>query len=139
MSDPAFDLQVALVTALTALNTEAGERVYDDVPPESDRESDTGAAWPYISIGPGNLVPVDETCWDRSQFFHQIDVWSREIGFPQVKRIAGAIHEALHEKTMPVDGQTLDRMSIQSISYSRDSDGLTSRARILLLTETQPA
>lgn len=139
MSDPSLALQVALVTRLTALATEAGERIYDDVPPEADRAADTGAAYPYVTIGAGQLVPIDEDCFDRSSTFFQIDVWTRTIGFPQAKQIAGAIRTALHEQSLAVTGHVVDRMRVESIDYSRDPNGLTRRARLVLLVETQPA
>lgn len=139
MSDPSLALQVALVTRLTDLATDAGERIYDDVPPEADRVADTGAAYPYVTIGAGQLVPIDEDCFDRSSTFFQIDVWTRTIGFPQAKQIAGAIRTALHEQSLAVTGHVVDRMRVESIDYSRDPNGLTRRARLVLLVETQPA
>lgn len=139
MSDPSLVLQVALVTRLTDLATDAGERIYDDVPPEADRVADTGAAYPYVTIGAGQLVPIDEDCFDRSSTFFQIDVWTRTIGFPQAKQIAGTIRTALHEQSLAVTGHVVDRMRVESIDYSRDPNGLTRRARLVLLVETQPA
>ncbi|WP_223565256.1 DUF3168 domain-containing protein [Agrobacterium tumefaciens] len=139
MSDPALAIQTALVGRLTGLATEAGERVYDDVPAEAQREAETGEAWPYISLGNGQMVPVDEECFDRSSTYLDINVWSRDIGFPQVKRIAGAIRAALHEQELAIAGHVLDRMRVENIAYSRDPDGMTRRARLELLIETQPA
>lgn len=139
MSDPSLALQIALVARLIALATDAGERIYDDVPPEADRLSDTGAAYPYVTVGAGQLVPIDEECFDRSSSYFQIDVWTRTVGFPQAKQIAGAIRSALHEQTLAITGHIVDRMRVENIDYSRDPNGLTRRARITLLVETQPA
>lgn len=139
MSDPSLAIQVALFARLSTLGTAAGERVYDDVPPEADRIEDTGAAYPYLTIGAGQLVPVDEDCWDRSSTYFQIDVWSRRVGFPEAKTIAGEIRTGLHEQELSIDGHTLDRMRVESIDYMRDPNGLTRRARLVLLVETQPA
>lgn len=119
--------------------SESGERVYDDVPDEAQRISETGAAWPYTSLGVGQMVPVDEECFDRSLTYIDVNIWSRDIGFPQVKRIAGAYRAALHEQDLVIVGHVLDRLRVESINYSRDPDGLTRRARIELLIETQPA
>lgn len=132
-----LDLQGALVAAIKALNTAAGARVYDSVP-----RSSTGAvtaAFPFVSLGEADEVPVDEECWDRTETVHTVNVWSRAQGFPEVKAIAGAIRAALHETDLPVSGNTLDRMRVLSVNYSRDPDGITSRARIVLQTDTQPA
>lgn len=131
MSDPSLAVQGALVLRLRALDTEAGTRVFDRVEP--------AAAKPYITIGPGQTVPMDETCWDASEVSAQVDVWSDDVGFPQVKRIAGAIRTALHDQYLSIPGHVCDRLEVQSIDYSREADGLTSRARIQLLITTQPA
>lgn len=139
MSDPSAEIQVALVERLTALATEAGERIYDDVPPEDERVADTGAAYPYVTVGAGQLVPVDEECFDRSSTYFQIDVWTRTVGFPQAKRIAGTIRTAMHEQILAVTGHAVDRMRVESIDYSRDPNGLSRRARLVLLVDTQPA
>lgn len=135
MSDPALALQVAIIATLKALSTDAGNRVYDSVP--VDQNGKISASYPYITIGPVSLVPIDEECFDRSEFSHQIDVWSDGVGFIQAKTIAGQIRMQLHEQDLAVDGHSIDRMRIENIAYSR-ADGVISRARITLNTETQP-
>lgn len=130
MSDPSLAVQAALVAAIKALATEAGERVYDIAP--------KGAAHPYVTIGPAQTVPMDEDCWDRSENFVQVDVWSREVGFPEAKRIAGAIRDGMHDQMLTIEGHVCDRMYVRSITFSRDPDGLTSRARLDLVVDTQP-
>lgn len=135
MTDPALELQVAYVAALKALNTAAGNGIYD-MPPV-DQNGTVTATYPYITIGSGNLVPIDEECFDRSEFSHQIDVWSSGQGYVEVKTIAGQIRMRLHEQDLAIDGHTVDRMRVENIVYSR-SDGVISRARITVLTETQP-
>lgn len=136
MSDPAIALQIALVAVLKSIGSDAGNRVYDAVP--VNQNGDITAAYPYITIGSGNLVPIDEDHFDRSEFSHQIDVWSDGAGYVEAKTIAGAIRMRLHEQIMPIDGHVIDRMRVDSINYSR-ADGIISRARITLLIETQPS
>lgn len=131
MSDPSLAVQGALVARLKALATAAGSRVFDRV--EKDRD------FPYITVGPGQTVPMDETCWDASEVFAQVDVWSRAVGFPEAKVIAGAIRIALHDQALTIPGHICDRVEVRSIDFSRDPDGLTNRARIDLLITTQPA
>lgn len=131
MSDPSLAVQGALVARLKALATAAGSRVFDRV--EKDRD------FPYITVGPGQTVPMDETCWDASEVFAQVDVWSRAVGFPEAKVIAGAIRIALHDQALTIPDHICDRVEVRSIDFSRDPDGLTSRARIDLLITTQPA
>jgi len=130
MPDPSLAVQGALVAQLKALETEASARVYD-LPPNDP-------VHPYITVGPGQTVPVDETCWDASEVFVQIDVWSVEVGYPEVKRIAGALRDALHDQPFVVPDHVCDRVEVRSVTYSRERDGITSRARIELLFTTQP-
>lgn len=132
-----LNIQGALVAAIKALNTAAGARVYDSVP-----RSSTGAitaAFPFVSLGEADEVPVDEDCWNRTETIHTINIWSRAPGFPECKTIGGAIRDALHENELSVSGNVLDRMRVISVNYSRDPDGVTSRGRITLQTDTQPA
>lgn len=135
MTDPALELQAAIVAALKHLNTAAGNGVYD-MPPV-DHNGTITASYPYITIGSGNLVPIDEECFDRSEFSHQIDVWSDSQGYVEVKTIAGQIRMRLHEQDLTIDGHIVDRMRVDNIVFSRDG-GVISRARITLITETQP-
>ena len=135
MTDPALELQAAIVAALKDLNTAAGNGVYD-MPPV-DQNGTITASYPYITIGSGNLVPIDEECFDRSEFSHQIDVWSDSQGYVEVKTIAGQIRMRLHEQDLTIDGHIVDRMRVDNIVFSRDG-GVISRARITLITETQP-
>lgn len=139
MSDPSLEIQIALVGRIAALVPELAGRVYDDVPASGQRIADTGADFPYVSISDGQLVPIDEECADRSSTFISLNVWSRAVGYPEAKRIAGLIRMGLHEQELTIAGHVLDRMRVESISFSRDPDGLTRRARIELSVETQPA
>jgi len=138
MSDPSFALQVALVGTLKSIVTAASTRVYDEVP----RNATTGevtATFPYVAIGTGEATPVDEECWDRTTTILPVDVWSRAVGFPEAKQIAGAIRDRLHEGDLTITGHTLDRMYVDRIDYIRDPDGKTRRARLTLVIETQPS
>ncbi len=138
MTDPQWAVQVALVKRLEAIGTDAADRVYDDVPPEAERIKLTGAAFPYISLGTGTLVPIDEEHFDRSQLDQEINVWSRVVGFSEAKRIAGVIRMALHEQDLTIEGHVVDRMRVENVSQMRDPDGITRRVRISLSIETQP-
>lgn len=139
MSDPSLAIQIALIARIDALASELASRVYDDVPPEKSRVAKTGAAFPYVAIGDGQVVPIDEDCFDRSNTFFTIKVSSRAVGWPEVKTIAGDIRLGLHEEDLQIVGHVLDRMRVESINYLRDPDGMTRRAIIELSVETQPA
>jgi hypothetical protein len=130
MSDPSLDLQGAIISALKATPSPAGVNVFDRVP---DRDP-----FPRITVGGGQSVPVDEDCYEGTESTIQIDAWSREVGYPQVKQIASAVRGRLHNGTLTLADHTLELMKIESITYERDPDGLTSRARIQLRALTQP-
>lgn len=138
MIDP-VEIQIALVGRLKTLATEAGDRIYDDIPPEDKRIALTGSAWPYVSLGDGGIDPIDETCADRATTRIVINVWSREVGYLQVKRIAAAIGTALDQEDLQIPGQVLDSMEVEDINFMRDPDGKTRRARISLSLDTHPA
>lgn len=131
MSDPAYALQVALVAAIKALGTAAGQNVFDQPP--------TSNPFPRVTVGEGqsvdNSVPG---CYDGTESFLQVDVWSRANGYPQVKQIASAIRDRLHDGALTLNGHTLELLRVQSTDYSRDPDGITSRARLLVRALTQP-
>lgn len=131
MSDPALALQGAIVAALKALGTAAGANVFDVVP--------TSNPFPRITVGGGQTVPIEADCYDGSESFIQIDVWSREVGYPQAKQIASAVRSRLHNGDLMLSGHTLELLKVESTTYERDSDGLTSRARIQVRAQTQPA
>lgn len=139
MSDPSLEIQIALVKRVADLAAELAGRVYDDVPPPEQRIAQTGADFPYVSISDGQIIPIDEECADRSTTHITLNVWSRAVGFPQAKRIAGALRIGLHEEDLTISGHVLDRMRVENIAFTRDPDGVTRRARIDLMIETQPA
>ncbi|WP_320188918.1 DUF3168 domain-containing protein (plasmid) [Agrobacterium rosae] len=139
MSDPRFAIQIALVTRIAELAAELNGRVYDDVPPFDSRVADTGAGFPYVSLGDGQISPIDEECFERTTNFFYVNVWSRAVGFPESARIAGVIRVGLHEKDLVIEGHVLDGLRVESVNYLRDPDGLTRRARLELAVDTQPA
>lgn len=130
-SDPSLALQDALIVALRALGTAAGANVFDQPP--------TGDLFPRITLGPWQSIPDDADCYEGTESHVQLDVWSRRPGMPEVKQIADAIRDRLHDGDLDVDGHTVGLMLVESIDYSRDPDGLTSRARISLRILSQPS
>lgn len=130
MSDPAYAIQVALVAALRALDTEVADRVYDTVPDD--------AGFPYTSLGDGQVIPVDEDCGDPSETYLDIHVWTRDVGYPQTKRIAGAYRDRLHHGDLTIIGHTVDLIEVRSVNYVRDPDGITRHGILSLLVRTTP-
>jgi hypothetical protein len=123
MSDPSYDLQVALVAALrAALASVVGDRIYDRVPP--------AAAFPYVSLGPNQVLPDKAGCIDGVEVSVQIDAWSREVDFGEVKTIGKAIIAALDDQPLAVDGFNVTVFELAGAQYLRDPDGLTRHAAI---------
>jgi hypothetical protein len=130
MSDPAYAIQVALVAALRAVDTEVENRVFDTVPDDAD--------FPYASLGDGQVIPVDEDCGDPSETYVDVNVWTRDVGFPQTKRIAGAYRERLHHGELTIVGHVVDLMEVQTVNYVRDPDGITRHGILSVLIRTTP-
>jgi hypothetical protein len=134
--DPSLALQAALVTALKSA-TAAGTSVFDRVP--------TSDPFPRITVGNGQSVPANEeadpSCgYDPTDSFLQIDVWSRAVGKPEVKGIASAVRSLLHEQSLALTGHVMELpMTVSSVVYERDPDGLTERARMTVEVRTVPS
>lgn len=87
MSDPSLALQKAVNTALRAANV-CGGRVYDRVP--------GGAAFPYCTIGEDQMVDNSNSCWDATEAFVTVHVWSRGVGHVEAKAEAAKVRDALN-------------------------------------------
>jgi hypothetical protein len=124
MSDPKQALQNWIITTLIADSPPIVEQMFDIVP-RSD-------PFPRGTIGPGQTIPGDDDgqCESTWEVFQQIDFWSRSPGYSEVSAIAGAVKDALHHVTPTLDGYEVVLLEWLSTDYSRDSDGLTSRARM---------
>jgi hypothetical protein len=133
MSDPSLALQKAMVDVLKAVGAlpdVVGGRVYDDVA--------ASAAFPYVSLGPAQVLPDKAGCIDGAEVFQQIDVWSRGVGFPECKTIAQAIVAKLDDVNLTVDGWAVIVLEHQDTRYLRDPDGLTKHAAITFRSLLQP-
>jgi hypothetical protein len=127
MSDPSLELQAALVAALKtagALPAVVGGRVYDAVP--------ANAVFPYISLGDMQILPDKAGCIDGAEVYPQIDVWSRAVGYPEVKTITKAVLLKLDDQPIVVAGFNVVVFEVQSVQYLRDPDGLTRHAAVTL-------
>lgn len=118
--NPALAVQKALIGRLRGLDTEAGARAYDTPP--------LGAAFPYITIGPVQVVPEFIGCGDASDVIVQVDVWSQDVGFPQVMRISGVIYSALNDKEIVLEDHVCDLIEVRSVEYMREIENSISRA-----------
>lgn len=114
-------LQTAIVGELRGngdVSALVNGRVYDTVP--------STATFPYISLGPEQVLPDRADCIDGKIVHFQIDVWSRSVGFPQAKEIAEAVIASLNDNPLTVTGYRIVDMYLENDNTSRDPDGLTS-------------
>ena len=133
MSDPSLELQASVVAALKtsgALPAGVGGRVYDRVP--------EAAAFPYVSLGPCQVLPDKAGCIDGAEVMLQIDAWSRAVGFPEVKGIAKAIVAKLDDQPLSIEDHDVVVFEHQETRYLRDPDGLTQHAALTFRAVTTP-
>lgn len=136
-TDPSLALQAAFVTAIKALATEAGARVYDRVPRTNGAVA-TGT-FPYVALGTGSVLNNQADCYDGSEVSLTVHIWSRAVGWPEAKRIASAIRAGLNNADLPLTGHTLELLEFDRADYINDPDGLTSHAVLTFRALTQPA
>lgn len=127
MADVDLELQGAIINRLKAdpaVTALVAGRVYDSVP--------QGAPFPYITYGPSDVLQDDADCIVAFDIDVQIDVWSRAVGFPEAKKIAGAVRAALHQVDLVLPTNALVFLEHRQTSMRRDPDGLTSHGLISL-------
>lgn len=123
MSDPSLELQAAIVAVLKGNSPPvAGGRVYDAAP--------VGAIFPYVTLGDCQVLPDKAECIDGVEVYPQIDVWSRDVGYGETKRIAKSILLLLDDAPLAVTGFNTVLFQVQEVRYLRDPDGLTRHAAI---------
>lgn len=129
MSDPSLALQAATFAALVGA-TDAGSNVFDRVPPEDP--------FPRITFGEGQTLSDNADCRRGSEVFLEVHVWTREVGFPQAKRIASQVRDKLDDNMLKLDGHVCDYLAFDSAQFLRDPDGITSHVAMTFRALTQP-
>lgn len=123
MTSPTLELQGAIVTRLksvSAFTDLIGQRIYDAVPPEP--------VFPYVSFGPSDETSDDAECIDGFEISIQLDVWSRQPGFPESRRASDAIRKAIHGYDFNLSSNALVLFEHRITRIFRDPDGVTSHA-----------
>lgn len=127
MTSPTYELQgqiVALLKASPDLSGIIGGRVYDRVP--------EGVQFPYVSFGPSDEASDDADCIDGFVVTMQLDAWSRDVGFPECRRITDAVRRALTVDAIQLTDNALVTFNHVTTRIFRDPDGLTSHGAITL-------
>jgi hypothetical protein len=131
-SDPSLQLQKAIVSTLKAgeTGTLVSGRIYDAVP--------GGAAKPYVSFGPFQMLPEHGDCLDGGEAFVTLDGWAAGPDTVAVKQLGTAIAADLDRIEIALDGQRLIELSIEQTQYLRDPDGITAHAVVTVHAWTEP-
>jgi len=111
---------------LTALIT----GVYADVQQPDEPESES--LFPYVTIGQDNLERWDTKTDFGVNALCQIDVWSRQNNYLEVKKIASNIYSALHAKSLTIPEAEHVLTRVESEEYTIDEDGHTKRGLMLV-------
>jgi hypothetical protein len=119
----------ALIAALSKAWGAGIVPVFSDVP-EIQGEDDT--YFPYVSFGPDVASPWDTKTDLGASVSVQIDVWSRDAEFIEVKNILSLIHARLHRQPLTIAGAHHITTDAISTTTSRDPDGRTRRGLMLL-------
>jgi len=129
LTDPGFELQVAIVNALKADDGVAAlvsGRVFDSVPRGPD--GSPTVPFPYVSIGDVQLLPDLGEQTDAAETVITLHAWSRAPGSTEVRKIARAVTASLHDVALTLGNGSLQSLLLQSTHVLRDPDGLTSHS-----------
>lgn len=133
MASADLELQGTIVSRLRSyapLTAFVGKKVYDK--PPSD------AAAPYVAMGDFDIHRADVTGKRSSVIYVTLHAWSvHGGGFMEVKQIADAVAEALHEYPLSLPTNRLISIDHRQTHTMRDPDGVTSHAVIELVAYTE--
>lgn len=119
------ELQGLIYTTLindVAVSALIAGKVFDRVP--------KGKAHPYISFGLHTTIEDDADSIVGGEHSVHLDVWSREGGKVQNKRICAAVRDALHEAELSVENNALVYIRVTSVRVLDDADGQTAHGII---------
>lgn len=129
--DASYELQRAIIARIkgdTAVAELIEARVFDRVP--RDANGKITADFPYVSWGPEQDIPESYDCIDGSEIALQLDVWSRDPGYMEAKRIADRIKRALDNADIQLAENALVYLVYDGRNVLRDPDGVTSHVAI---------
>ncbi|UXT99919.1 DUF3168 domain-containing protein [Agrobacterium tumefaciens] len=127
MASADLELQKAIYARLVAdpeVDGVIGERVFDRIPED--------AIFPYLHLGEAQEITEDVTCVSAQAIYLTLHGWSREVGYPEVKRLAAAVKDALHLAPLVLETWRLVSINHRDTRVFRDQDGLSSHAVIEL-------
>ncbi len=120
MPSYSWTLQQAVFAALNAASISGVQSIVDH-----PKENTPASAFPIIHIGDVQSIQDDVSCADGSEEYFDIHTWTRGRGFKQCLQIMGAIHDALHNKSLTVTGLSSAHSFVTSERTFSDPDGKT--------------
>lgn len=130
-----LELQGAIVARLRSyppLTALVGQKIYDNPPAD--------AKTPYVTMGDFDVHRDDVTCSRGFKIFVTLHAWSvYGGGFLEVRQIADAIVDALHEHPMNLPTNQLISLDYRQTRTMRDPDGMTSHGVIEFVAYIQKA
>lgn len=105
------------------------DAVYDHVPANS--------AFPYIVLSDLSARPVDTQQYDGTEVLCTIESYSRQAGQQEIKKIADAISDALHNQNPAISGHipVLCQMTDTHIEQMFDTQSWRCRQILRLIVE----
>ncbi|MEO8531018.1 MAG: DUF3168 domain-containing protein [Deltaproteobacteria bacterium] len=118
------EFQAAIVARLktfSGLTALIAGRVYDNKPPSP--------VFPYISLGPADVVPAHSTCIPARDHTRQIDIWARQQGRKVVANdILDQVSLALDGYSTDIGTNALVAIEVVVAHVIDDPDGVTAHA-----------
>lgn len=135
MNDPSLELQAAVYAALSAaLGTDAA--VYDRIP--ADTSGKIIAKFPYVHIGEDHIVSDADQCFDASEAYATVHVWSRAVGKVEAKELMARVCLALDVLLVLPGFDVVTRTVSDGPRHLTDPDGLTSHSVVTFCYRLAP-
>lgn len=131
--DADLALQKAIFESLTTsggVTDLVATRIYDAVPGD--------AGFPYLTLGECQVEDWSAGEAEGREHWLSMNVFSRAGGRAEAKAVMGAVHAALHDAALTLEGYTLVNLRFQSAETRRESDGATWRGTIRFRAVTEP-
>jgi hypothetical protein len=135
MPHPAWALESAVLAVLKTdpalLARLGGQRVFDAVPPKT--------AHPYLAYGPATVRDWSTGDGPGHEHLVTLRASSREPGFRHASELAEAATAALLGASLSPAGHRVVLFRHDATELRRESDGVTSTARVTFRALTEPA
>lgn len=105
-------------------------RLFDNVPGD--------VSFPYLTLGEAQVDDWGAGDAEGCEHFLSLHAFSRAGGRAEAKSIMGAVHSALHDAGLTLEGYRLINLRFLSAETRRESDGATWRGTIRFRAVTEP-